>query len=112
MRCENGEAREAAVEQKTGHRKRAAPAPERHACCQRAEQTHPDEPSREVRSRERQHGVKEVDAERVMELAGSEDRVVRPKRRAIGEIADVSQVQREVAKVVGREERDVAVFHE
>ena len=111
-REEQGEPGHAAVEEEPCQGKRAAPAPEHHARGQGAEQADPDQRPQGVRARERQEGVEEIDAEGVVERSRREDRVIRPERCAVGEVADEGEVQREIAQVVGGEKSDLAVLDE
>ena len=93
---------ETAVEQEAGYPKRAAPAEESIKSCERREQRDPDQTAHKIDMHTAEQRVKQIDAGRISQFAENIDRIVRPKRNAVGEVFDVSDVQREIAEIVGR----------
>ena len=106
------EADEAAVEEEAGNGKRSAPAVERDTGEQRRDKSDPHKRAIHVHAAENQEAVEEVHAERVVQFHTGEDGIIRPEWGAVREVVDVSQMEREVAEVVGGDEFDFVAVGE
>ena len=102
---------ESAIEEKTGDPKHAAPAVETVEGRERTEQPRPDERADQVDVLQKKERIEKVDPGGITQGAENEDRVVGPERDAVGEILDVSDVQREIAEIVRRLNPEVVAIH-
>jgi hypothetical protein len=98
----NGETRDPTVEQESADPEVSGPAIERVEGGSGRQQTGPDQAADQIDAEAAQDGVEDVGAGRIPQFAQNEDRVVRPKGSAAGELPDVGKVNGEVAEIVRR----------
>src|SRR6202011_308179 len=93
---------DSAVEQKTGYAKGAAPPIERIKSGERSQQSSPNQTVDKIDMEQIKQRVKQVCSRRISQCATDIDRVVGPKGNSTREILNVGNVQRQIAKVIGR----------